>query len=515
MSASLAASVYAIFGFSSPFALGPRISTPAFLARCFAVWFLTALILFFLDDHLAVLLLAGLVLVILAPSDTLQRTCFFFVAAPCLPAYLQVYLPFPGINWLILLTYYKIVVFFVLAPIMFRSRPQQDRQASFSIADTCVVIYIILTIVLVTVSMGFTAGPRFFIDQLLVLAIPYFVLSRVIRSEADLEACFRAILLVSLILAGIAIIATLKQWDFYRLKEPPSVFSIPDVRSGLIRISATANTHSLGYHLAIGFLCLEYLKTVLALGTVRLWLFRGMLLVGLFTTNSRGAALALAVALAVYFIVILRNPVFRRGMLVLFGFAVIVGGVWLVTTKDASGVDAYNSVGYRQLLLQISVQHILEHPVFGDLHFLLDPKFRVLLQGQGIIDITNLYLQIGLYFGFVGLTLFLAIFVPTLWDLMRVIGRLGASRCDDRGQVRKMGAIILSATVGWFVLVVTTSDVALTLHLGLILIALGRAITRFEALQEEPIRDQANQGSLSLRGLASRILHPPGARELT
>ena len=151
MSASLAAAAYAIFGFSSPFVLVPRISTPAFLARCFAVWFFTALILFFLDDHLGMLLLAGLVVVILAPSDPVQRTCFFFVAVPCLPSYLQVYLPFPGINWLIMLTYYKVVVFFVLAPIMFRSQPQQSLQgATFSIADMCVVIYIIVTILLVS-----------------------------------------------------------------------------------------------------------------------------------------------------------------------------------------------------------------------------------------------------------------------------------------------------------------------------------------------------------------------------
>lgn len=513
MSASLSAAAYAIFGFSGPFVLVPRISTPAFLVRCFAVWLLTALILFFLDDQLGVLLLAGLVVVILAPSDPVQRTCFFFVAVPCLPAYLQVYLPFPGINWLIMLTYYKVVVFFVLAPIMFRSQPQADKpEASFSIADMCVVIYIIVTILLVSLSMGPTAGSRFVIDQVLVLGIPYFVLSRVIRGEADLDACFRAILLVSLVLAGIAIVATLKQWDFYRLKEPLSVATISDVRSGLLRIAATANTHSLGYHLAIGFIFLQYLKDVLGLDKVRLWLLRGMLLAGLFFTNSRGAMLSLAVALVIYAIVMIKKAVLRRGMMILFACAFVVAGIWLVTTKDASGVDAYNSVGYRQLLLQISIQHIMENALFGDLHFLLDPKFRALVQGQGIIDITNLYLQIGLYFGVLGLVLFMAIFAPTLRDLMRVISRLSASRSDDRERVRKMSAIILSATFGWFVLILTTSDVALTLHLGLTLIAIARAISRFEVLKDEPIKDQLNQGSLSLRGLASRILHPPGAR---
>ena len=510
MSASLSGAVYAIVGFSAPFGLAPRIAPPLFLARCLAVWLFTALILFFLDDPLAVLALSGLVLLVLAPSDPLQRLGFFFIAVPCLPAYLQVYLPFPGINWLIMLTYYKVVVFFVLVPILFRSSLQGNNRGDFSVADASVVIYIILTVVLVTVSMGATAGPRFLIDQLLVLGIPYFVLSRTIRSREDFDFCFRAILFVSLILASIAIIATLKQWDFYRLKEPPSVFSIPDVRSGLIRISATANTHSLGYHLALGFLFLEYLKGALALGTLRLWLFRGMLLAGLVSTDSRGAMLALAVAIFVYLVIMVRKAFIRWGLLLSLATAIIAGGLWLITTEDASGVDAYNSVGYRQLLLQISIQHILENPVFGDLHFLLDPKFGVLLQGQGIIDITNFYLQVALCFGLVGLALFGAIFAPTLLGLTGVIARSAAARSDERDRIRKISALLLSATVGWFVLVVTTSDVALTLHLGLILVAMSRATLRLEESQPSA-KVRRDEQTPSLRGFAYRVIRPEGS----
>lgn len=509
MSAILVGLAYAIAGFSAPFALVPRIATPSFLARCLAVWFLTALILFFMNDFLIVLIFSGLVLAMLAPADSVQRTCFFFVAVPSLPVYLQVALPFPGINWLIMLTYYKVVVLVVLGPLLFRPRPQ-EQQGGYSVADTCVVLYIILTVVLVTVAMGFTAGPRFLIDQLLLLAIPYFVLSRFVRSSEDLELCFRAILLVSLMLASIAIVATLKQWDFYRLKEPLTVFIIPDIRSGLIRIAATANTHSLGYHLAIGFLFLEYLKKPLQLGIVRLWLFRGMFLAGIMSTDSRGAMLSLAVALFVYFVVMIRKPAVRWAMLISLTCIMIIGGVWLVTMDDATGVDPYNSVGYRQLLLEIGIQHVLQYPVFGDLFFLKDPSFAPLRQGQGIIDITNFYLQIALCFGLAGLFLFGMAFIPTLWKLMRVISRSAGSSSDDRQNLRRMSALILSASLGWFVLIVTTSDVALTLHLGLMLITLGCAVVRFEASRSEFVAQQADRRSLSMRGLAYRI-RPAGS----
>jgi hypothetical protein len=503
MSATLTGAIYATAAFSSPFGLLPRIAGPLFLARCFAVWLLTALLLFFLDDFLTVLFFAAVVLFVLAPSDPLQRICFFFVAAPCLPAYLQVYLPFPGINWLIMLTYYKVVTFAVLAPIFFRSRSQEERHGGFSISDACVVLYVILTVLFVTVSMGFTAGPRFLIDQLLLIVIPYFAISRVVRSVEDLELCFRAILLVSLILASIAIVSTLKQWDFYRLKEPPSVFLIPDIRSGLIRIAATANTHSLGFHLAIGVIVLEYLKKALQLGTVRLWLFRGMLLVGLLSTSSRGAILALVVAIFVYTVIMIRSAAVRWMLLVALLCAAIVGGVWLVTTESVTQLDAYNTVGYRQLLLQVSLQHIQENLIFGDLFFLSDPKFQVLVQGQGIIDITNMYLQITLCFGLVGLAVFAMIFVPSLWSLLGVVSRTAWEGSDERQRLRRMSVVILSLSAGWSVLIMTTSDVALTLHLGLILIALGRAVTRFEA--SRPGLVEADRRSPSLRGLAYRI----------
>lgn len=474
MSPTLAAAVYAIAGVSAPFPFLRRIAPVSFLVRCLAVWVVSALILFFVDAQGAVLTLAAVMLVALMPLEPVQRLGFFLVAAPSLPDYLQVYLPFPGINWLILLTYYKVVVIVLLVPMLLRVMSGKGNAGSFSLADTCAVLYIAFSVLLVTASMGFTAGPRFLIDQLIVLGIPYFVLSRLVRSEADLDFCLRAIFLVAMILASVALLSTLKQWDFYRFKEPLSVFVIPDVRAGFIRIEATANTHSLGYLLAIGILLLEHLKSTMRLGFMKLWLMRAVLLVGLVSTDSRGALLGLVVAYAVYGVVTIRKPGMRWALLVSLALAVIGMGVWLVTLQNPASLDAYDTIGYRQLLLQISMRHIMEHPIIGDLGFLNDPSFAVLRQGQGIIDITNFYLQIALSFGLVGLALLGGFITPTLRALMRLAMR--PSAISD--EMRRMSAVIFSATVGWLLLVATTSDVALTFHLGLMLIALGRGLTR-------------------------------------
>jgi O-antigen ligase len=490
MSPNIAALSYALISIAAPFALMLKLKPPLFLARCFAVWAGSAVLLFFLDDPLLVLCLSGLLLLILAPLAPLERISFFFVAAPCLPTYLHALLPFPGINWLVLLTHYKIAVLVLLVPLLFSSARDDGRRTGASVADISIVLYAAMATLLVTAFAGFTAGPRFLIDQLLLLIVPYFVLSRTIRSSKDLESCFSALLAVSLILAAIALASALKQWDFYRFKAPVSVFTIPDLRSGFLRIEATANTHSLGFHLAIGILVLEFLKRRFAWGFVRLWTMRAMLLAALYFTDSRGAMLALAVAIVVYAAVIPKSRALRRGMVALLVGTAAVGLLFFIS-GDVSTVDVHGSFGYRQQLLTISIAHILENPLFGDLNFAADPKFAPLVQGQGIIDITNYYLQIGLQYGLVGLILFMTVVFTVMHALMGAIDRAAAAG-DAMQDLRIMSAVLLAGIAGWLVLVATTSDVGLTVHAGLILLGMGRAVpalmpqTTPEPLRVEP-----------------------------
>lgn len=487
MSPNIAALSYALLGIAVPFALILKLRPPLFLARCFAVWAGSAALLFFLDDPLLILCLSGVLLLILAPLAPMERISFFFVAVPCLPTYLHALLPFPGINWLVLLTHYKIAVLVLLVPLLFRSTPEGDRRAGASVADISIVLYAAMATFLVTAFVGFTAGPRFLIDQLLLLIVPYFVLSRTIRSPKDLESCFAALLTVSLILAAIALAATLKQWDFYRFKAPVSVFTVPDLRSGFLRIEATANTHSLGFHLALGILVLEFLKRHFQWGFIRLWIMRAMLLAALFFTDSRGAMLALAFAFVVYVAVIPKSKVLRRGMAALLAATAAVGLLFFIS-GDVSTVDAYGSFGYRQQLLTISVAHILEHPLFGDLNFAADPKFIPLVQGQGIIDITNYYLQIGLQYGLVGLILFMTVVFVVMHGLMGAIDR-AASAGDAMQDLRIISALLLAGIAGWLVLVATTSAVGLTVHAGLILLGMGRAVpAMIPRTTSEPLR---------------------------
>jgi hypothetical protein len=112
-------------------------------------------------------------------------------------------------------------------------------------------------------------------------------------------------------------------------------------------------------------------------------------------------------------------------------------------------------------------------------------KFDSLIQGQGIIDITNLYLLVALRFGLLGLTLFFVPFMVTIYKLVFT------EYSDPGGETRKlqhMRTVICSLLAGWLVLVVTTSDVGLTLHLGILLVALGHGLTQTRAVAHKTIQ---------------------------
>lgn len=498
MSTSIAAIVYALIGITIPLCMYPRLLPAGFLIRSFAMWVLSAVLIFLLDDFLIILVLSGLLLAVLAPFDRRERVAFFFVAVPCVPAYMHAYLPFPGVNLLIILTYYKVAVAVVLLPLLFRQASVVPAPRALSVPEISLIGFVLLSGVLVTVSLGVVDGARHFVDHILLMVIAYWAISRSVTSTDDLDYVLRAILIVSLILAAIALVSTFKHWDFYRYKAPPSPFAIPDLRSGFLRIEATANTHSLGYHLAIGLIVLEHLKARLSLGLIRLWGARLALLGALYFTDSRGALLGLILAFGVYYTLTLRSATLRRAATVLGAVLVAAVAVWLIA-GDPGDYDAHGTVGYRRLLLTISLEHIWQNLLFGDLYFYDHPRFIPLLQGQGIIDITNLYLQIALAFGVVGLGAYLMIFLPTLWSLWRTVAR------TESNAVRNASALVIAASAGWFALAATTSDVGLTVHLGLSVIALGRAICRFDAAgpQSVPARAARFRSRPALGGLGT------------
>ncbi len=507
MGPDIAAIAYAVISIAIAALLMPREAFCGLRLRVLAVWLASLPMLVFVSDPLLALIAMFMALIASAPLLPMKRTAYFILLIPCFPLYLSAELPFPGLNHLIVLDYYKAAVLALLFPLILIPRPENAPRTAWSLPDFCIIAFIIYTLVPVAANFGLTGAMRFLLDQCILIAAPYFAFSRIAAKTEDVHEWLRAFLGASVILAAIAFVATFKQWDFYRIKEPPSIFAVPDLRSGFVRIQATLNTHSLGFHLAAAFIFLAFLRQGLASGLIRRLAFGVVLLGGVYFTDSRGALAGLAIAASVYTLLSIRNAALRWVLIAAGAVAVLVTASVLIFSNP-SEFDPYGSFSYRQQLLDASLRFMGDHLIFGDFRFLESGRFDHLMQGQGIIDITNLYLQIGLSYGLVGLFLFFTPFIVTVIRLAFTgMPQPDRTRADG-DRLRRLSALLCAVLTGWLAYAATTSNVGLSQHLGLFFLGVGHALVQQHA-RRRAARAAALKNGLSVKReqaeLAGRI----------
>ena len=521
MNVFVVATIYAWLAHGLAFLLLPSSIPLSLRVRAIAVWFIAAPLLFFVRAPLSILTLVGAILLMATPLAPRDRAAFFLAVVPAVPVFLYAPLPFPGINLLFEMTHLKIAALVLLLPLLFTSREPLNRPPTFNIADFGVPAYIIYTATIVIFAAGATNGMRFAFDQFLLIAVIYFALRAKLRAIDDINAFFQAFLVASVILASIAMISTYKHWDYYGI----GVNTFTDVRNGAIRVQATANPHSLGFHLAAALFVLEFLRYRANIGWIKLNAVRAILLVGLMGTVSRGALGAFIVTGVVYLVIMIKGSIARSVTLYARCIGAVIGIVWFLR-GDVAAVDAYGTFSYRQDLLWTSIGYIKMYPFWGDYFYLNSGYFNHLLQGQGIVDVTNIYLQFALQYGLVGLALMLFILIGPPVSLIIAIHSESLARdrknpilprrtadvatsrsssaeraesSESHDAWRRSSAVAASVSVGWLFLVSTTSDVALTLYLGLVFSSICRALidlrpsrTPVAALQRQPARRAAS-----------------------
>jgi O-antigen ligase len=162
----------------------------------------------------------------------------------------------------------------------------------------------------------------------------------------------------------------------------------------------------------------------------------------------------------------------RLGMLgaLAVGLAsVLPGGERLLDMLPFVGETEGETVSYRQQLIEIMVPIILDNPFLGASSYLYSPAVESLRQGQGIVDVVNTYLGIGLYSGLVGLLLFSGFFVTVgvnVWRRMRL---------DKDADARNLGQALLSVLVGILVILVTVSSITVIPYIYWMIAGVGTA----------------------------------------
>ena len=381
------------------------------------VWFALTVCAFLSPSFWLYVLVAVAVLGWAGRRDS-NPAALYLVAFGVIPP-VTIYIPVVGINTLFALSQARILGLVLLLPLALRlfSVNEGGLARRWIALDWLLVAYLLLQLAIVspyeTVTASMRRGFLLSIDTLLV----YYVFSRALLSRRALVDTMAAFVMVGAVYASIGIFESFKGWLMYEQigldwGSPPKVFSFLG-RGGFLRAQASAgHSLTLGYILCVAFGFWLYLRTHIGSPTAR-FLTTALFCVGIYATHSRGPWLTAVVVYLVYlFIAPGGKPAFFKGIaaLVLFlgGLALTPFGERAIATLPFIGTLDQDTVIYRQTLAERSWQLILQNPFLGDPFVLRN--LADLRNGLDFVDLMNAYAAVALFYGFVGLGLFVVFF---------------------------------------------------------------------------------------------------------
>ncbi|MGH1438523.1 MAG: O-antigen ligase family protein [Cellvibrionaceae bacterium] len=415
-----------------------------------------------------------------------EAKVFLYVA--CMPALpLQGFLvPFPGLNYLFELSYLRVVVVALFLPLFFQAFSKPASQGGgFRSSDFYFLCFIILT-GLMTYRLGsFTTMVRELVNVMVDFGIPYFVISRYVVSSQSLSWLFCGFLVSAAFLSFFAIIESLMWWRFFseilfslQVQYDP-VALVPYSRSGIIRTGGGPMFQTLGFAHFISMAivtCFFFWKKKI------LRFFPAMILMGLYTlaltfTDSKGGILAVLLGiLIIYYFSFHKTIKFLTNIAAVIVVPAAVGYFAMFGFSQLE--DDHDSFGYRYQLILNSLDAISQNPILGSIDFWNNQSLANSLQGEGIIDVTNLYLQVILQYGFVGLFLYLMIFFSLIKGVLKKRNVVGF---DHKG-------LILPLVGMTMFFIVTCSDISFVPFYITFLWAISRAYIGF---QEQRLQNTA------------------------
>lgn len=412
------------------------------------------------------------------------KPAIFALLFAATPAY-GLHMPgFLGINRFIETTPQTVLIAIVLVPALFTAKHMRRTAKVGNAADLFFALWLALQIVLAVRAPTFTHMLRLIVESFLAMAPLYYLFSRSPKSLNDMRIVAAATVLPMLILCATNIPETVMTWHYFTSVATLWVGDLPmayKIREGALRATGSSTNP-----IAWGFLAMAAFGVALAFFNDRFPAFYkyvgfGLLGAGLILSLSRGPWIG--AGLIVFFFV-LTGPK-AMGRLAQLGALGAVGTLIAAATPYGQGVisllpiigdSAGDTITYRQRLLDAAQAVIAENPVFGSQYYIDHPRLQAMRQGEGIIDIVNSYVQVTLQSGFVGLFIYLGLFLSVLAGLRNAIK--SANAYDPR--VALYCRAYLATLIGVMVTIFTTSIVEHMSYVIWSLLGGGVALARLE-----------------------------------
>jgi len=464
------------------FAFGKHVFAPYISSQDFKIrrntWLAISIAAFGIPNFWLYCLVAAVIIRVAARRDSNPAALYMFLLLAAPP--LQEDVPTFGlVNTLFYFDHLRLLSLVILLPLAFRQKPagvDQDRRR-FSAVDMCVVAYIVLQVVLLAPYQSPTATLRNALLLGIDIALPFFVISRFVRDRASIADAMASFTLAMMIVSPIAVFEMLKGWALYA--QIAERWGLTDIIHYLTRgdylRGQVSSGHSLvlGYNLAVGFGMWLYLQAGIPKKAFRALGFL-TISAGLVGSLARGAWVGSLVAALAYFAT---GPRALSRLLKVFGVMIVVGTAAMASPWGSQIIDHLPFVGtvdsgnvvYRQRLAEVSWALIKQHPFFGSTDFL--SQMEEMRQGEGIIDIVNVYASIALSFGFAGLACFVGAYGLSLLKCFRVVRLTAAS---DPGYAM-LGASLIACMAAMMLMLGTVSTYLSIPYLNWSVIALSWA----------------------------------------
>ncbi|MBL8328617.1 MAG: O-antigen ligase family protein [Rubrivivax sp.] len=338
------------------------------------------------------------------------------------------------------------------------------------------------------------------VHEVLDFLLPYFVISRFCRDRQRVTDSLGALMVGALLVSQIAIFEHFKGWLLYGTM--PEWWGAGDLfmslyvyRDSSLRAMATA-----GHPLVLGHLlvvCIGLLGYFRGEFKTRpqLYVAWAILLLALYSTLSRGPWVASAIVLVLMGLFTRRVIRFYA---ILAGMSTAVAGAllmspWadkLINFLPFIGKVDIENVEYRQQILDTTFVMIRQNPLFGNVRVL--EQLEHLRQGQGIIDLVNVYAEIAMTYGLIGLFLFCVFLFGTVFYSVLACWRV-------RKKDPQMFSLIGAAVVALLGSMVTLVGIANYLSVPLVYTAVAALLVSSIRLSRQPVPRQADAEPASAR----------------
>ncbi|MBI5891289.1 MAG: O-antigen ligase family protein [Nitrosomonadales bacterium] len=451
------------FAFSQRFAC--VISNKSDFARRRNLWFGLTLAAF-LAHSFWIYVVVTIPLLLFSNRHEPNPPALFFSVLLVLPMAI-VQIPGMGlINYIFDLSHARLLSLFILLPAFFSLLTRSDT-ARFgrSGSDKALAAYLLLMVVLFFREANLTSTMRQIFYIFIDVFLPYFVVSRSLRSMQDFRDALLSLVLAIMVLAPLAVFESYKSWLLY--SSLTEVLGVEEgmtkylARDGLLRVIVTAGQPIvLGYLMAVGMGLYLFLQHSIKQNGVRRLGF-ALLTAGLIAPVSRGPWIGAAIMFIVF---IATGPFALRrlaslalaAMIALPLVAMLPGGERVINLLPFIGTTEKGGIDYREQLITNSLIVIQRNPWFGSDDFLNTPEMEAMRQGEGIIDIVNHYIGITLKTGVVGLGLFVAFFGITLLGIYRAMRSIP----DRTSEERLLGRVLLATLLAILTIIFTVSSIA-------------------------------------------------------